>query len=108
MKSARSERVSRMSHCSHFHRTHLNFLTLLFCSALCLAMGEQGFAQTVQADQAELARTQGAAASAPNAFPGGVVDGHAAPSPNDSDLGEQEILEHAERYQAFTASVALP
>ena len=40
--------------------------------------------------------------------PSGVVEGHAAPSPNDSDLGEQEILKRAEGYQPFTASIAAP
>lgn len=32
----------------------------------------------------------------------------AAATPNDPDLGEQEILKRVERYQPFTASVAIP
>ncbi len=39
--------------------------------------------------------------------PEGVEDGHAASSPNDSDLGEQEILDHVERYEPFTALMAV-
>ncbi len=33
---------------------------------------------------------------------------HAAQTPNDPDLGVQEILKRVERYQPFTASVAVP
>ena len=62
----------------------------------------------MQADQADLARTQTQSAFAPSAFPSGVVDGHVAPSPNDADLVEQEILKRAEGYQPFTASAAVP
>jgi hypothetical protein len=35
-------------------------------------------------------------------------DGRAVSSPNDSDLGEQEILRPAQAYQPFTASAAVP
>ena len=85
-----------------------DFLTVLFCAALCFALPGRSYAQTVQADQADLARTQSQSAFAPNAFPSGVVDSHIAPSPNDADLGEQEILKRAEGYQPFTASAAVP
>jgi len=86
----------------------LDCLSLLFCAALSLTPVGRICAQTVQADQAALARNQAELASAPNTFPSGVVEGHAAPSPNDSDLGEQEILKRAEGYQPFTASIAAP
>jgi hypothetical protein len=33
---------------------------------------------------------------------------HAAQSPNDTDLGEQEILKRVEQYQPFTAGLAMP
>jgi hypothetical protein len=33
---------------------------------------------------------------------------HAAQSPNDTDLGEQEILKRVERYQPFSAGLAMP
>lgn len=36
------------------------------------------------------------------------MDGHAVSTPNDADLGEQDILKRSEEYQPFTASVALP
>lgn len=38
----------------------------------------------------------------------GVDNGQAVESPNDADLGEQQILKHIQRYEPFTASVATP
>ena len=79
-----------------------------FCLCSCLTLASHSRGQTVQADQAQLARTQTGVAAAPNAFPSGVVEDHAVPSPNDPDLGEQEILKRVEGYQPFSASVAVP
>jgi hypothetical protein len=84
----------------------LRRLTGLFCFVVILALAQRSEAQTVQANQADLARTQSEIAGL-NAYPGGV----APASPNDSDLGEQQILTGggaAAGYQPFTASVALP
>jgi hypothetical protein len=36
------------------------------------------------------------------------INGHAVPSPNDPDLGEQAILKRSEGYQPFTASASVP
>jgi hypothetical protein len=60
--------------------------------------------QTSNADRAQLTQSQFGS----NVTPEGFTDGHAAASPNDADLGEQEILKREQRYQPFTASVALP
>ena len=79
----------------------------LFCLAIVLAHAPNSLAQTVQANQADLARGQSQAAGL-NAYPSGVVDGQVVPSPNDADLGEQQILKRSDQYQPFTASVALP
>jgi hypothetical protein len=38
----------------------------------------------------------------------GVEDGRAAESPNDADIGEQEILKRIERYEPFTVSISTP
>ena len=73
-----------------------------FCAA-------EARAQTSQdADRAQLSRSQTESPFGPRISPEGIVGDHAAPSPNDADLGEQEILKREERYQPFTASVALP
>lgn len=53
-------------------------------------------------------RSQTESPFVPTISPNGVDDGRAAASPNDADLGEQEILKGAEQYRAFTASVAAP
>ena len=74
--------------------------------AFSLCAGEQSYGQTVQADQAALARSQPGSAYAADAA--GLVGDHAVPSPNDSDLGEQAILKRSERYQPLSISVGLP
>jgi hypothetical protein len=78
------------------------------CLGVCLTLTNHAFGQIVQADQVQLARTQMGVAVALNSYPSGVVEGHAAPSPNDADLGEQEILKRVEGYQPFSVSVAAP
>ena len=90
---------------NYLHSYWVAFVTTLSV-ALCLTLVSRGFGQTVQANQADLARNRAELATAPNTYPGAVVEGHAVPSPNDPDLGEQEILKRAEGYQPFTASVA--
>lgn len=56
--------------------------------------------QVVQTDQAALARE-----TAP--IPG-VEDGHVAASPNDADIGEQEIVKRGAEYQPITLSLGSP
>ena len=97
-------RMPRMNHRFHPHEVACNFL-MIVCLPLFLILAQSSSAQTVQSDQAELARSQ--APFTPNS-PGETVDGHAAPSPNDADLGEQQILKRTEGYQPFTISVGAP
>jgi hypothetical protein len=94
-----------MRSCLDF-RFYRHFSGGFLCLALFLLFGQSGLAQEVQADQADLARTQTDAAGV-GAYPGGIA-GHAPASPNDSDLGEQAILKRSDRYQPFTASVSVP
>jgi hypothetical protein len=75
----------------------IRYLTALSL-ALFLTLDHYSFGQTVQTNQAELARTVTTV----------LVDDHIVPSPNDSDLGEQQVLKRAEGYQPFNASVAVP
>ena len=91
-----------------YRSSHLDFSTGLLCLLLCFVTVPTSFAQTVQANQADLARTEAGATYAPGAYPTGFVDDHAAPSPNDADLGEQEVFKPSARYQPFTASIAAP
>ena len=59
-------------------------------------------------DRAQLLRPPPSPGSDPYAEENGVDNGRAVESPNDADIGEQEILKRIERYQPFTASVATP
>src|SRR2546429_1550874 len=59
-------------------------------------------------DRAQLLRSSTPPPSDPYSEENGVDNGRAAESPNDADVGEQEILERVERYEPFTASVAIP
>jgi hypothetical protein len=69
-------------------------------------LAQEGVAQTSQ-DTADLA-PQTQFPTGPEVQVNGVDDGHAVASPNDPDLGVQEILKRQEEYQPFTISVATP
>jgi hypothetical protein len=64
-------------------------------------------AQTVQTNQAELAR-QTQPAFTPTPAPPGVEPSQTVASPNDVDLGEQQILKRTQRYQPFTVTASSP
>ena len=89
------------------HRFKGRFAAILSASLL-LWMADWSAGQTVQADQAQLAREQSPTQFGTNAPPSGIADGHAVSTPNDSDLGEQQILKRVEEYQPFTVSVGAP
>src|SRR2546430_13567152 len=59
-------------------------------------------------DRAQLWRSSTPPPSDPYSEENGVDNGRAAESPNDADVGEQEILKRIERYEPFTASFAVP
>src|SRR3954463_4506083 len=66
-------------------------------------------AQTVQLNIAQMSRDQ--VTTAPNGSmvtTTGADDSHVVASPNDADLGEQQILRRTEGYQPFTVSVGVP
>jgi hypothetical protein len=85
------------------------FLRGLLSLALVFALAKGASAQTVQLDFAQITRTQTESTlPTQNVPPSGVSDDQIVASPNDADLGEQQILKRAESYQAFTASVGAP
>ena len=89
----------------------LNLSVALICAALLFAARGQSFAQTApDADRAQLSQNQlgSPLGTAPETTSEGVEDGHAAASPNDEDIGQQEILKRAAQYQPFTASLGCP
>ena len=68
-----------------------------------------GFAQTVSGsvDRADISQSQSQSFGGP--YTGeGIEDGHAAASPNDSDIGEQEILKRENQYLPWAAYLATP
>jgi len=100
-----------MSRVSDFPRFRCRFLGALFCSLSFFVFAGHGVAQnpTSQSiDRAQLTNTQTGSPFGPEVTPNGVQQGEAAASPNDTDLGEQQILKRVEEYQPFTASVAAP
>jgi hypothetical protein len=97
---------SRLTRANRFGADGVRVGTAILLS-ICVTPTHNAFGQTVQADQAELARSQ-AAVSAPSTVSAIVVDDHIVSSPNDADLGEQQILRWAKGYQPFVASVAVP
>ena len=61
-------------------------------------------AQTVQVDRAQLTQSRTQTPLVPAVSPEGTT----VPSPNDTDLGEQEVLKRVERYEPWTVSIASP
>jgi hypothetical protein len=100
-----------MSRVSDVPRFRCRFLSALFCALSFFVFAGHGVAQNSTSqniDRAQLTRTQPGSPFAPEVTPNGVQQGEAAASPNDTDLGEQQILKRVEEYQPFTASVATP
>jgi hypothetical protein len=100
-----------MSRVSDVPRFRYRFLSALFCALSFFVFAGHGVAQNPTSqniDRAQLLGTQPGSPFAPEVTPNGVQQGEAAASPNDTDLGEQQILKRVEEYQPFTASVAAP
>jgi hypothetical protein len=83
-----------------------NILPLALLSLLAAA--GSALAQGTAADRARLLTGQSQIQPAGVTTPNGVEQGYAAPSPNDSDLGEQAILKRVEQYQPFTLETGVP
>ena len=84
---------------------------LAICTAIMSILAPAGFAQgptSQDVDRAQLLQGQTQPPFGPSVTPGGIEDGRAAASPNDADIGQQEILKRVTGYQPFTASLACP
>ena len=64
--------------------------------------------QSVQADQAQLLQNQLQPPFAPGPPPSTLGQNQVVTSPNDTDLGEQQLLKRITPYQAWTFSIASP
>ncbi len=91
------------------HLVGLRLAAGLLAAACIVAFSASLSAQqvTVQ-DRAQLLRSSAPAPTDPYSEENGDDNGRAAESPNDADIGEQEILKRVERYEPFTVSVATP
>jgi len=94
-----------------FHFVGLRFrlaANLLAAAALAAAVSSVGAQQVSVQDRAQLLRNPVSPQTDPYSEENGVDNGQAVESPNDADLGEQQILKRIERYEPFTVSVAAP
>ncbi len=84
---------------------HFKFLSALVGASVISIFGSPAAAQTVTtgADRADLLQQQTQPLYGP-----GFVDGHAIETPNDPDIGQQEIVRAETQYQPFTFSIATP
>ena len=82
----------------------------LFLFIATVAADQSARAQTNAADRARLLQNPATLPPAANtgASAEGVDQGYAAASPNDTDLGEQEILKRVEKYEPFSIETGTP
>jgi hypothetical protein len=59
-------------------------------------------------ERAQLLGSQANPAYGPNVAPTGENQGYAVASPNERDIGEQQILKRTEEYKPFTVSIYSP
>jgi hypothetical protein len=82
-------------------------LSALFAASLLACFVASSRGQNPQ-DQADLVRPQPGFPSGPEGQTGGVQNGEAISSPNDPDLGVQQILKRKDEYQPITVSLSVP
>src|SRR6478672_9067997 len=75
---------------------------------LLIALVKVGSAQTIQLNIAQMSRDQVTTAPTAPITTTGADNTEVVSSPNDADLGEQQILRRTETYQPFVASVGVP
>jgi hypothetical protein len=85
------------------------FLAAICSGSVLICFAASSVAQSNQAvDRAELARTQPTPSPGPQVEINNAEGGEAIASPNDADLGVQQILKRKEEYEPFTLTTALP
>jgi hypothetical protein len=81
----------------------ISLVSVLMCGSASSSKAQSG-----QIDRAQMSRDQVGAAPGPTVTTTSVDDSHVVTSPNDADLGEQQILKRNDTYQPFVVSVAVP
>src|SRR5256714_3799096 len=93
----------------HFVRLRFRLAAGLLATVAAVAPLSLLNAQQVSVqDRAQLLRSSSPAPTDPYSAENGVDNGRAVESPNDADIGEQEILKRVQRYEPFTVSVSTP
>ena len=82
-----------------------HFLSVIILSAF---LATRIFGQSIEVDRADLVRNQPGLPTGQYPSESGVTNGQIVSSPNDPDLGEQQILKKSDEYQPFTASASVP
>ena len=80
----------------------------LMAAAMAVAVNSLNAQDVSVQDRAQLLRSPATSQGDPYSEENGVDNGQAVESPNDPDIGEQEILKRIERYEPFTVSIATP
>jgi len=91
------------------HVGNLSFIARLM--AVLALVAPVSFLEAQQAqvqDRAQLLRSPATSPTDPYSEENGVDNGRAVETPNDADVGEQEILKRIEHYQPWSASFAMP
>jgi hypothetical protein len=92
-------------------KNRFKLLVAVVCAGTISIFAEQSVAQAPNAqdvERANLLQGQTQPPFGPGSAPEGFEDGHAVASPNDADIGAQEILKAAPQYLPFTVSLATP
>jgi hypothetical protein len=92
-------------------KKRFNLLVALIGAGMMSTLAATSVAQgpsSQNVDRAQLLQGQTQPPFGPAGLPEGVEDGHAASSPNDADIGEQEILKRTTEYQPLTLSLGSP
>ena len=92
----------------HFVGVRCRLSAGLMTAVMAVAVASLNAQQVTVQDRAQLLRNQTPRPSDPYSEENGVEDGRAVASPNDADIGEQQILKRIEHYEPFTASVGVP
>ncbi|MEP6709440.1 MAG: hypothetical protein ABJB32_04850 [Verrucomicrobiota bacterium] len=94
----------------HFSKFRLGWPPFVCAAALILAgQPTQGQVAPGQSqDRTQLLGGQANPTYGPNVSPSGENQGYAVASPNEEDIGEQQILKRVEEYKPFTVSVYSP
>jgi hypothetical protein len=93
---------------SHFVGLRSRLTVCLMTAVMAASVTSLNAQQVSVQDRAQLLRTPVGPQNDPYSEENGVDNGRAAESPNDPDIGEQEILKRIERYEPFTVSIATP